>query len=465
MTYNQVREILTPCNSKILRTILCISFGLLILSSVLSSCQSDDIPAPEKESVTIPQTTPAVPKVDLPIFKGETGQVWIYDSTNMDSGYILVNDATANRVYLMNKEAKLVYEWELPSGIGNDAELLEDGRLLVSLQAKDAVYDIGGYGGRIQIINPDRTVDWDFTYSSKGYISHHDIEMLPNGNVLVMAWHKKNKEEAEQAGYDGSPINEVLLPESLIEINPENDEIIWEWHSWDHLVQDFDETKENFGVVSENPQLLDINYKDDDRGDIMHANGLDYDPINDLIYLSINFYSEVWVIDHSTNKEEASTNKGGNYGKGGNLVYRFGNPSAYKSEVGGRLFYSNHFPNILKFDEIGAGNMLIYMNGNNGPEQSRVYELAIPKSFDLESDSFIQPLILWEFTDSELYSPIVSGAVRLPNGNTLITEGSYGFWEVTPEGKVVWKFEGAGLFWRGYSYPKNHAAIELLQLH
>ncbi len=439
-------------------------FLALLFLCLQAGCSNDDNSAPPPDGTEDPVDEPEPPAPDGPIYEGVTGDVWIYNTDKIDPGYILVNDASDNRVYLMTKEAEVVYEWDLPSGIGNDAELLDDGRLLVSLNADEPSYDIGGFGGRVQLINPDRSIDWDFDYNSEDYISHHDVELLPNGNVLIMVWEKRTREEAQQAGYDGSPDVELLLPEAIIEVNPATDDIVWEWHSWDHLVQDFDDTKDNYGDISQNPNKIDLNYHDDDRGDLMHGNGFDYDAERDLIFLSVNFYSEVWVIDHSTTTEEAATDTGGNYGKGGDLVYRFGNPTAYKNEVGGRLFYSNHFPNILTQNEVGAGNMLIYMNGNNGSEQSIVYELDLNRDLSLLADSNNEPLIVWEFTDEELYSPLVGGAVRLPNNNILITEGRYGYWEVTSSGEVVWKFEGNKLFWRGYAYEKDHPAIQLLGL-
>ncbi|MRX63254.1 aryl-sulfate sulfotransferase [Maribacter luteus] len=440
-------------------------FTLTSIFLSASSCAKEEQTTIPKETIEEPIIElPSLPSVSQPIYEGPTGNVWVYKNNKIDNGYVLVNDASDNRVYLMTKEAKVVYEWNLPAGIGNDAELMDDGRLLVSLNAENVFYDIGGYAGRIQLINPDRSVAWDYLYSSQESISHHDVEMLPDGNILFLAWQKKTKQEALLAGYDGSPDNEILLPESIIEINPETDQIEWEWHAWDHLIQDIDSTKSNYGSISDNPQKIDINYYDDERGDLMHANGLDYDPNRDLIFLSVNFYSEVWVLDHSTTKTEAALETGGNYNKGGSLIYRFGNPTAYKNNKGNRLFFNNHFPNILKNNEIGAGNILIYMNGNDGSEQSRIYELDMPDEFTLKPDTNNEPSILWEFTDSELYSPLVSGAVRLPNGNTLITEGRYGYWEVTNEGEVVWKFEGNKLFWRGYTYPIDHPGVKLLNL-
>ena len=260
-------------------------------------------------------------------------------------------------------------------------------------------------------------------------------------------------------------LEEDIFPESIIEINPTTNQIVWEWRSMNHLVQDFDETKDNFGVVSEHPELINLNYTTsinataDTKGDIMHANAIAYDEVNDVVLLSVNFFSEVWVIDHSTSTEEAKGSTGGNYNKGGDLIYRFGNPEAYENEEGNRLFRNNHFPNLLKGED--QGKLLIFSNGN-GLDQSTVFELELPTEYALEANTNNEPRVTWSFTDPNLYSAKVSGAVPLSNGNILITEGDYGFWEVTREKEVVWKCNSQGFFWRGYNYSKT--APEILSL-
>jgi hypothetical protein len=196
----------------------------------------------------------------------------------------------------------------------------------------------------------------------------------------------------------------------------------------------------------------------------MHCNGLDYDTDKDVIYLSINFYSEVWVIDHSTSTEEAQTSIGGNYNKGGDLIYRFGNPNTYNS-IGDKIFDFNHFPNLLENGVDGEGNILIYVNGNtNG--QSIVYELEMPNNFNLLENSNNEPNIIWSFTDENLFAYKLSGAIRLSNGNTLITESDYGFWEVTNGGEIVWKYKADEEinFWRSYHYRDDSEAVQNLGL-
>jgi hypothetical protein len=403
------------------------------------------------------------PDNEEPVFTPE-GIVEIFSPDKIDSNYILVNEAAANRVFLMDKEARLLHEWPLTNNIGNDVFLLPNGKLLASLESDSPQIQLGGKGGRLQFIAPDGTVDWDFIYSSSEGETHHDAELLPNGNVLAMVWIRKPAEAGVQAGF---MLDEDVFPESIIEIDPNTNEIVWEWHSWDHLIQDHDVTKDNFGVIADHPERIDINYVPKSgnsveiKGDIMHANGIAYDKVNDVILLSANFYSEVWVIDHSTTTQEAASNSGGAYGKGGDLIYRFGNPMAYGNTLGERMFYNNHFPNILKGDNLGK--LLIFSNGN-GLGQSTVFELELPVVYDLKASTNNELKVTWSFTDPDLYSGKVSGAVLLPNGNILITEGDFGFWEVTRDKEVVWKFNAPGFFWRGYSYSKTALEIQALDL-
>ncbi|MCW5516778.1 aryl-sulfate sulfotransferase [Muriicola sp. Z0-33] len=375
-------------------------------------------------------------------------------------GYVLINDAAANSVYLMNKEAALLYEWPLnDQRLGNDAFLLDSGLLLANLEVDDSTIGFGGVGGKLALLDKDGIAEWEFVYSSDDYILHHDAVALPNGNIISIVWDRKTAEEAGLAGYS---MEMEVFPERIIEVNPNTDEIVWEWHSWDHLIQDNDMSKDNFGVVADNPQLIDLNFNSREDGDIMHANGINYDEVNDVVYLSVNFYHEVWVIDHSTSSEEAATSSGGNYGKGGDLIYRFGNPMAYDNPVGERLFYNNHFPNLLSGED--EGKMLIFTNGN-GFEQSTVYEFELPANLSLAPNTDNEPKVIWSFTDPDLYSEKVSGAVKLPNNNVLITEGDFGVWEVTQAGEVVWKYSTPGFYWRAYHYEKEAPEILSLDLN
>ena len=99
----------------------------------------------------------------------------------------------------------------------------------------------------------------------------------------------------------------------LIEVLPtgsEGGEIVWEWSTWDYLVQDFDSSKENYGDPSEHPELIDINFRRPQSWSSkswLHTNGIDYNPELDQIALSTRENSELWIIDHSASTEEAAT--------------------------------------------------------------------------------------------------------------------------------------------------------------
>lgn len=99
------------------------------------------------------------------------------------------------------------------------------------------------------------------------------------------------------------------------------------------MVQNTAADNDLYGQLSDFPNKIDLNHSDLENGDWMHANGIFYDAATDLVYMSVNFYSEVWVIDHSTSSEEAKTSQGGNYNRGGDLVYRFGNPSLFENTI------------------------------------------------------------------------------------------------------------------------------------
>lgn len=391
-----------------------------------------------------------------------TDEIEVYNPELVHSNLILAIENGGTTSYLVNKGGNKVFTWNLDANLGNDFELLPDGRALGIFKTETPSFTFGGFGGIIKIVNPDGSIDWEYPYFSENYIAHHDVEMLPNGNVLFLVWEKIDLATAQQHGVN---INTDIYPEKLIEVNPNNNEIVWEWRSWDHIIQDFDNMALNYGNLNDNPQLIDINYDLHANGDIMHANGIDYDSNKDIIYISVNYYNEIWVIDHSTTTAEAASNSGGNYNKGGDLIFRFGNPLTYDNTAGTPLFDRNHFPNLIEDGKPGEGNMLVYVNGVT-TELSKVYELDIPETFNLTSDMNNEPGVVWSFENEDFFFGKLSGANRLSNGNTLICEGDYGYWEVTPNGEIAWKYNGtAGTYWRGYGYDFDNSALEGLGLN
>lgn len=376
-------------------------------------------------------------------------------TTDVDT-YFLIADQQNGAAHLINYDGEELFNWNFNRALGNDINLLPDGSMLVCLKADNAAITYGGYGGIFRKINADQSIDWEVSYSTSDYTAHHDVEYLSNGNIIFPVWSELSQAEAAAEGFGG---NYDLHPESIIEMNPITQEIVWEWHSMDHIVQDLDASKANYGVVADYPNKIDVNYnyRSRDNGDIMHINGLTLDEENDLLYVTVNNYSEVWVIDHSTTSSEASTSSGGNYGFGGDLIYRFGNPETYDN-VGQATLNSVHYPNLL-----ATGNMLVYAN-NVYPNQSEVVEFELNPPYELVAGQNNEPNVVWTFTHSDLYSSGISGAVRMENGNTLIAEGRDGtLWEITPDGEIEWLYRtDYSNIWRTYVFYSDDPAIVAL---
>jgi len=181
------------------------------------------------------------------------------------NGHILYTPEYSTMTYLINNKGEIVHEWRRGYLQGLATHLLENGDLLRSdLPYPSPTFWTGGITGRVVQFNWNGKLLWEFIYSNTQHCLHHDIEPLPNGNVLMIAWEYKTALEAIEAGRDPSTLLlNYLWPEHIIEVESTGSSggnIVWEWHVWDHLIQDFDTTKENFGSVADHPELIDINF-------------------------------------------------------------------------------------------------------------------------------------------------------------------------------------------------------------
>jgi hypothetical protein len=372
-------------------------------------------------------------------------------------GYTLFAPLQYTTTYLINNEGRLIHSWEGEYTPGNSVYFLENGNLLRTCNVGNPKFTSGGTGGLVQEIDWDGNVVWDFRYSSASHCQHHDIEYLPNGNVLMIAWEFKTQQEAILAGRNPALVTSSgLWPDHIIEVQLDglnSGTIVWEWHVWDHLIQDYDSTKANYGVVTYHPELIDINYATcGDAADWNHTNGIDYNEEFNQIIVSVRTFSEMWVIDHSTTTEEAAGHTGGNSGKGGDLLYRWGNPQAYgRGGSSDQRLFKQHDAQWIPTGCLGEGNILVFNNGEGRPDGnfSSVDEIIPPVdgmgNYGLIPGSAYGPSEpVWVYTDAnpfDFYASFISGAQRLPNGNTIICNGPIGtFFEVTPGKEMVWKY-------------------------
>jgi len=328
-------------------------------------------------------------------------------------------------------------------------------------------------------------VIWDYTLPAEVCIPHHDIAVLPNGNILAICSETKSQEEATNLGrlnLDGSMTLDMIL-----EIRPEENNqatIVWEWHFWDHLIQDVNLNLDNYAPLSENPQLLNINLQSGGGGqgqqgegvsDWNHCNAISYNSTLDQIVLSSRHMNEFFVVDHSTTAIEAAGHSGGNSDKGGDFLYRWGNPQNYdRGNNSDHILNSQHGVNWIPIGYPGEGNFILFNNNHSndygGPDvhSSAVLEIIPPVDSNglyeiSDLDPFGPDTYSWIY-ESNFYSDTQSGAFRLPNGNTISTSAAeQDIFEVDGLGNVQWSYNGNLGTARAIKYPLDYLVDNSLQ--
>lgn len=399
-------------------------------------------------------------------------------------GYTLISPLKDTSTYLLDMTGKVVHEWKSDLPPGNSVYLRENGNLLRAARPQNNPrFKGGGEGGRLREYSWDGELLWELDWNDESRLAHHDFEPLPNGNLLLIAWEYKSGEEAVARGRAHWEGEDEFWPDYVVEIKPTGKngaEVVWEWHTWDHMIQNIDPELPGYGEPYEHPGRVDINgdfsrkqvsaeerkqlealgyltpggaISEPNRKspDWMHTNGIDYIPEHDLIVLSVRTMNEVWIIDHSTTTAEAATEKGGNFGRGGSILYRWGNPAVYgRGHREERQLFSQHDARWIS-DGKGGGSLSVFDNGSGREDGKYSLVLELPLDFDRENGfamdddgRYLPVKPSWKYEaqpNTSFYSSFISGAERLPNGNTLICEGDDGrVFEVNGDGKIVWEY-------------------------
>mmetsp|Transcript_21725 Transcript_21725/g.42693 ORF Transcript_21725/g.42693 Transcript_21725/m.42693 type:complete len:518 (+) Transcript_21725:279-1832(+) len=419
------------------------------------------------------------------------------DDEGVMDGYVLFSSGPVT--YLVDVDGGVVHEWEsdyvvFASYLLKNGNLLRDGN--ENLDAPS--FATGGAAGRVEEVDWEGNVVWSFACTPfTKYLSHHTVVEMPNGNILLLIWARRSKEEALANGRrpDLLPDGE-LWEEQVLELKPDRErgiaEVVWRWCMWDHLVQDVFPDKKNFGSVQDSPHKFDFNCcpsggkmgqrrqtnLDKRLGgpkngalppmtgrpgvtgekDWCHVNSVAYCEKRDQIFLSFNSHCEIMAIDHSTTAEEVRTSEGGRRGKGGDFLYRWGNPVNYGrgSRTTQKLFVQ-HDITVIPEGSPGAGNILVFNNGRHPDRQwSAIDEIELPEETRYSGDYILPEEDPWatfgpekpcwsygpkRFREGSFFCGNISSARRLPNGNTLINQGTLGiFVEINKDGKEVWRY-------------------------
>ena len=383
-------------------------------------------------------------------------------------GYALYNDN--NTTFLIDKDGDIAHRWNCDERGGYAMLLMEDGNLMRAAQYNSNVLTGAAIAGMVQVLDKDANVVWEFVYSNADHVTHHDITLMPNGGVLLTAWEVKSIDELQDLGFTGTT---EKWPTQFIEVQPDGNgggEIVWEWHFIDHVIQDVDPNKPNYGVVADNPQLLDINLlttgggPGSRGGDWFHVNGVDYNEELDLITFTSRYLSEVFIIDHSTTTAEAASHSGGNSGMGGDLMYRWGNPSNYDTPgpqlIAGPVHDSRWIPEDGRFR---AGMIQFFSNEGIDGRNSLVQAIMPPfngTSFDRTPGEPYGPVAANFTHDCRDNANGQSASDAMPNGNTYVNLSRGYMYEVDKDDNLVWQYaEGPT---KSFRFTCDHPGVKIL---
>ncbi len=300
--------------------------------------------------------------------------------------YTLFSSVRGHHATLIDIQGRIVHQWHHEEGIQH-LKLLDNGNLLIqTLPPEDAggAELIGGSAGALI------ELDWEGNTirEHRDVMMHHDYVRLANGNTLYLAWDRIPEEYGSkvQGGHHHEDDPDLMWGDVIREIDSEGN-LVSEWRSWEHL--SFRE---------------DVICPLESRKEWTHANSIEVLANGDWL-VSFRLTSTVAMID----------------GHSGALKWRWG-----PEEL-------SHQHNAQMLDN---GHILIFDNGchrKRAPSFSRIVELD-PETEEIVW-SYVNPTVL------AFFSYMVSGCERLPNGNTLITEGATGrIFEVTDTHEVVWEY-------------------------
>lgn len=342
-------------------------------------------------------------------------------------GYNLFSPYFYNETHLIDMEGNIVHTWKSDYMPGLFAHLLPDGALVRGIRVPNMAVRFAGTTGGFE------RFDWDGNLLQRYVKNDHDTDEclshafcpMPNGNTMVICLEKKTNEEAYARGrklgtlpeegelFEGK-VHKGLYLDYLMEIDQDNN-VVWEWHLWDHVGDAPDEFNLNYILPATHGYFSTVDW--------VHFNAVDYNPRTDQVVVTCRNFGEFVIIDRKTGK----------------LVYRWGNPATHNRGRapsycfdGDEQLFGPHNAHFLDND-----NIQVFDNGCMRPQgnRSRVLEVC-PKNGK----------IVWEYKSHHPYnfcSPYQSSSQRLPNGNVLVCAAGQGqIFEVTggPEPRVCWEF-------------------------
>ncbi|MCB0758474.1 MAG: aryl-sulfate sulfotransferase [Flavobacteriales bacterium] len=366
-------------------------------------------------------------------------------------GFALYNNQNQSTAYLINASGQIAHSWSLPSNANYAMALKPNGNIVRGAVNQGNSLNGAAVGGKLQEFTPNGTLVWEFVYSTSQYVTHHDICLMPNGNVLMTAWVAQTNAALQALGYTG---NSAKWPTRIIEVaqNGSGGAVVWEWNMLDRFIQFVDANKPNYMPIADHPERMNINVVTSaggggpPSGDWFHVNGIDYNADLDQIVFSSRYLSEIFIIDHSTTTAEAAGHTGGNSGMGGDFLFRWGKPANYGTPGTQTIAGAVHDVRWIKAGRPNAG-YLQFVNNVGGPGNSTVIDAINP-----ERDGYLYPRSAGSAYGPSVYdwrhscvanSAGQSASDRMPNGNTFVALSEEYMYEVNEAGTVIWQYNAS----------------------
>jgi arylsulfotransferase ASST len=395
----------------------------------------------------------------------------IYDPNGAWNGYTVLSPLGTQAVIVIDMNGNVVKQWDgYVNSAGGPARIFPDGVVMAAngsnpprqeslelIQRDFEGHVIWRFDRNQQIQTRDGSTiwsarqhhDWQREDFPAGYYSPGVKPSIEGGKTLILTHTNHSRSNVANA---------PLEDDRLIEVSS-NGDIVWEWVAADHI--------DEFGFAA------------DARNAIKTAPGVnaargsfDWLHINSATYVGPNHWFDEGDRRFAPDNVIISSRQASFLAivaRDGKIVWRLGPDFSESKELRAiRQIIGQHHAHIIPKGLTGAGNLLVFDNGGasgygftnpnalNGSNafaraNSRVLEIN-PVTLDL----------VWSYAGPRFYSSNISGAQRLPNGNTLITEGANGrLFEVTKEGKIVWEYmyplfsgaQSSNAVYRGYRLP------------
>jgi hypothetical protein len=302
----------------------------------------------------------------------------------------------------------------------------------------------GGMHGRIQKYDWNGNLLWEYTHADPTYHMHHDHCPLPNGNVLVISYETKTSAEIVAAG---GTYNATAWFEKIMEIQPtglNTQNIVWEWHLWDHICQKADPNKPNYvSSTLDNPQLWDIGKVA--SKDFAHMNGIDYDSVRNQVIFSCHFTNEFYIVDRGTTTAEAAGHTGGTMGKGGDFLYRYGKPSNYGSTAATAIS-TLHDAHVVKVGPLK--DYVGFFHNDATSSASAIDYVQLPRSgngYTITPGSAFTPTTYTKRFSPSINSNNMSSCEEFPNGNIMVASALQStIKEIDSTGAIIWTYAAGG---------------------